>query len=174
MTNQLNLRVEYVGQDGLWSVRSDTISVESTPAQMEQITFSFEERLEIPGPLYFEIEVSPTAEWPTYTLATLADQDPDGRLYLASAPGFADQDLVFQLLRRQPLWERLAVWWSQYRAMAVTGAILLGLVHLTVFAIFRAMADAGILWLRGVRPSVATLPAVASSVGAFFVIAFFR
>jgi len=174
VTNQLNLRVEYVGQDGLWSDRSDTKRVKSTPERMEQITFSFEEPLENPGPLYFEIEVSPVAEWPTNTLATLADQAPDGRLYLASAPGFADQDLVFQLLRRQPLWERLAVWWSHYRAMAVTVAILLGRVHPAVFVIFGAMADAGIVRLRGVRPSVATLPAVASSVGAVFAIAFFR
>ena len=172
--NRLSLRIDYDGQDGTWSVRSESVQVESTSKETEQVTFNFEELIAVSGPLYFEIEVPPAAEWPTYTLATLADQTPDGRLYLERTPGFADQDLVFQLLRRQPLGERMTIWWSQYRAMAVIGIILLGLIHGAVFTIFGTMAEAGVRWLRVIRPTVITLPVVAAGVGAVFAIAFFR
>ncbi len=96
------------------------------------------------------------------------------RLYMERAPGFADQDLVFQLLRQQSSRERLTVWWSLYPAMLVTGVFLLALVHITVFSIFRAMAEADTRWLRRVRPSVATLLTVAVSLGTIFAFAFFR
>lgn len=173
-TNQLSLRVDLDGRSGSRSVRSGTVRVKSTSDQMEQVTFEFEEPITVPELLYFEIEVSPSAEWPTFTMATLADQTVDGRLYLEGAPGFADQDLVFQLLRRQSSRERLTVWWSLYPAMLVTGALLLALVHMTVFSIFRAMAQAEVRWLRRVRPSVATLSGVAVSLGTIFALAFIR
>lgn len=173
-TNQLSLRIDFDGLNGSRSVRSGTIRVTTTANEMEQITFEFEGPIAVSELLYFEIEVSPSAEWPTFTMATLADQTVDGQLYLEGAPGFADQDLVFQLLRRQSSRERLTVWWSLYPAMLVTGAFLLALVHITVFSIFRAMAEADIRWLRRVRPSVATLLTVAVSLGTIFASAFFR
>ena len=173
-SNELSLRVQSDGQDGSWSARSEMVRVKSTAEAVEQVTFDFEELLPATGLLYFEIEVSAAAEWPTYTLATLADQSPDGQLYLQEVPVFADQDLVFQLLRRQPLRERAAAWWSRSRGMVVSGAILLGLIHIAVFTIFRAAADTRAGWLGGVRPSVATLLTVAVWAGAIFLIAFFR
>jgi len=173
-TNQLSLRIDLDGRNGSRSVRSGTVRVQPASDQMEQITFEFEEPIAASELLYFEIEVSPAAERPTFTMATLADQTPDGRLYLEGAPGFADQDLVFQLLRQQSSRERLTVWWSLYPAMLVTGVFLLALVHITVFSIFRAMAEAEVRWLRRVRPSVATLLTVAVSLGTIFAFAFFR
>lgn len=173
-TNLLSIRIEYEGQNGLQRIRSGTVNIKSTAKETEQVTFDFEKPIAVAGPLYFEIEVSPTAEWPTYTLATHADQIPEGRLYMERAPGFTDQDLVFQLLRRQSLVERLITWWSLYPAMLVSGAFLLVLLHMTVFTIFMAMAEAGSRRLRSVRPSVATLLTVAVSLGTIFVIAFFR
>ena len=157
-----------------WGVRSNVIRVESTSEVIEQVTFDLEPSISRPGPLYFEIEVAPAAEWPTYTLATQGDQVPGGRLHLGHEAGFADQDLVFQILVRRTAWSQIGIWWPDHRMMLVSGLILLLLVHFSGYALVRAVVAGNDQLLRQVDPAAASALVVAVAAGIIFVVAFHR
>ncbi len=173
-SNEISLHVRSADPTTSWGVRSEVVSVESTGEATEQITFDLEQSIYRPDPLYFEIEVSPAAEWPTYTLATQGDQVSDGRLHLDHEPGFADQDLVFQLLSHRPLWSQIGTWWPEHQMMLVSGLVLLLLVHFFGYTMVRAVATSQGQILRWVSPAAASTLVVAIVTGIIFLTAFYR
>ncbi|MDP6348355.1 MAG: hypothetical protein QGG58_01015 [Chloroflexota bacterium] len=173
-SNQVSVSVRSADPTMSWGARSNVVSVESTIEAMEQVTFDLELSISRPDPLYFEIEVAPAAEWPTYTLATQGDQVSGGRLHLGHEPGFADQDLVFQILVRRSAWSQIGIWWPDHRMMLVGGLILLLLVHFSGYTLVRAAAAAKTQLLRQVNPATASAFLVALFSGLVFLVAFYR
>jgi hypothetical protein len=173
-SNRVSVSVRSADPTMSWSVNSNVISVESTREATEQVTFDLELSIFQPDPLYFEVEVSRDAEWPTYTLATQGNQVPDGRLHLGHEPGFADQDLVFQLLSRRPLWSQIGIWWPDHRMMLVSGLVLLLFVHFSVYALVRAVAAGTGQPFWQLSPAATSTLIVAGATGIIFLAAFYR
>ncbi len=173
-SNNISINVRSADPTMSWAVRSKVVSVESTGEATEQVTFDLEQSISRPDPLYLEIEVSPSARWPTYALATQGDQDPNGRLYLGHEPGFADQDLVFQILVRRTTWSQIGIWWPDHRMMFASGLVLLLLVHFSVYTLVRAVVAGNGQLLRQVNPAAASAFLVALGSGSVFLVAFCR
>ena len=173
-SNEVSINVRSADPTMSWGVRSEIVAVESTSEAMEQVTFHLEQPVSRPDLLYFEIEISPTAQWPTYTLATRGDQERAGRLYLEDAPSFADQDLVFQILGRKPAFAKVVAWWPNHKMTILSALILLALVHVFVYTSLRALAATGNPTFGELRPAATSALLVAGAVGVVVLVAFAR
>ena len=167
----LRVRVHVNGPDGALIAKSAPANAVSTERKFEMVTFRLLAPVPVGSSYYFELEVPRDTPWPVFLAATRLDKHSDGRLFVEGAPGFTDQDLVYQLIRRQSTFGRLPLWWTGHQGAVIVGAALVLLLHLVSYAGVQTLS----LDVRSRLPPPAVLGLAAPAVltAAYFVILFF-
>lgn len=168
---QTRIRVHSEGPDGSLVATSAPVEAVSTERTFEMVMFRLSAPVASGRTYYFELDFPQNTAWPVFLAATLRNKDSSGRLFMGGEPGFADQDLVFQLLRRQSLLGRLPHWWTAHHGGVVVAVALVLLLHLASYAAVYALP----LELRRLLPHTAVLgltpPAILAA--AYFALMFF-
>ncbi len=170
-TANLQVRVRSGGPRGELVAESARVAVISTKREFEMAEFRFTRSVPAGEPRYFELEIPRQTSFPVFVAAKRNDEDPGSRLFLAGTPGYADQDLAYQLLRRQSVLGRLPVWWESHRGVVVVGAGLLVLLHVISYAAVQGLRAQARHRLP--HPVVLGLALPALLVTGYFVLLFF-
>ena len=167
----LRARVHIVGLGGVLVGESGPAQAVSTVRPFEMVRFRFPAPIPAGEAYYVEIDVPRETPWPVFLAATRGNRDPEGELFIEGVPTFADQDLAYQLLRRQSILERLPIWWDVYQGAVVVGIGLVALLHLVSFAAVTTLPAR--LRHRLPHPAVLGLAPPALLAAAYFALLFF-
>lgn len=132
-------RVRLDGPGGPSVAVSAPATVASTQRAFEMVLFRFPETIPARAGYFVEFDIPRGTSWPVFLAALGGDRGPDGQLFMRGAPTHEGQDLVYQLLRRQSVGERLPTWWRANRGSVVVGIGLVSIVHLVSFAAIHAV-----------------------------------
>ena len=105
--------------------QSEAVAV-SGPEGLRLSRFELDVAVPVGSEVYFELEIPPDNPWPILIGATRADrQRTDAQLYLERQPGWSDQDMAYQLFRRQNGIQRVTHLFATRMDMAVTALVAL-------------------------------------------------
>ncbi len=130
----LSTRVRVAGPQGPSVAVSAPVTAVSTERAYQMVVFRFPETIPAREGYFVEFDIPRGTRWPVYLAAIGGNKDPDGQLYMRGAPTPEGQDLVYQLLRRQSISERLPTWWRANQGSVVAGVGLVVLLHMVSFA----------------------------------------
>ena len=130
----LTARVRSAGPSGASVSVSAPVRAVSTERAYQMVHFRFPETVPAGDEYFVEFDIPRVTRWPIYLAAIAGDKYPDGQLFMQGAPTLRGQDLVYQLLRRQSIGERIPTWWHANRGSVVVGIGLLVLLHLVSIA----------------------------------------
>lgn len=129
----LRARVHISGPSGALVAASAPANAVPTERAFEIVQFRFLVSIPAGQAHYIERDIPRETPWPVFLAAIGGDKDPDGQLLMQGAPTFADQDLAYQLLRRQSILGRLPMWSVAYQGAVIVGTGLVALLHLVSY-----------------------------------------
>ena len=182
-TTTIDLLIRVGGPYGSWTPIGLTVYQQVAPAEViarsgavavsgpENLRLTrFELDAPVPGgrEVYVELEIPPDNPWPILLGGTRADpQRADAQLYLERQPGWLDQDMFHQLLRRQNLAQRIPVLWSGHRATLLAYVAILATAAVACFGVGMVAGEKrpGLKW-----PLALTLLPAATAVYYFYLL----
>jgi hypothetical protein len=93
--------------DRVHLIAQGTASPVSVPGGLAVTRFELDTPLADQRLFYLELDIPPTTPWPILVGGTRSDPEREGeQLYLMGKPGWSDQDLAYQLFRKQSAIQR--------------------------------------------------------------------